>query len=346
MNTVNDITNNCFTKPTTLASFATSIIAFATSNGMTIDELAEATDISLVDFVNPNARVPDYAISALMNGVINRWPNAPISMEIAQSASISMLGGLAQGSQFAPDVEAVLTWWTKVHWLVADQAVSHIEQTASEFALVITHPSAGDNYGVVMEAGMGVHWRLLKAMTELDIPLIRVEFAHEKPVPVKVYEAFFQAPVSFRSDRNALVFSREHVRTPIRLANPKLFELIDHQLTTLRRTQNCDHDQYPLATLRQSIIANAARGEYGANAAATAANLGLRSAQRFAAQYDTSLQQLIDEVRLANARRFLSNPKISIEKVSQLVGYADARAFRRAFKRWTGLTPTTYRKIR
>ncbi|MEM1370083.1 MAG: helix-turn-helix domain-containing protein, partial [Cyanobacteria bacterium P01_H01_bin.15] len=52
---------------------------------------------------------------------------------------------------------------------------------------------------------------------------------------------------------------------------------------------------------------------------------------------------LIDEIRLANAKSFLSDPEIDIATVGQIVGYTDARAFRRAFKRWTGLSPKEYR---
>ncbi|MEL6965237.1 MAG: helix-turn-helix transcriptional regulator, partial [Pseudomonadota bacterium] len=59
--------------------------------------------------------------------------------------------------------------------------------------------------------------------------------------------------------------------------------------------------------------------------------------------HGTSLQTLIDDIRVAHAKEFLSDPAIRIETVALLVGYSDDRAFRRAFKRWTGQTPSTYR---
>ena len=105
-------------------------------------------------------------------------------------------------------------------------------------------------------------------------------------------------------------------------------------------------DRYPiaLAELRRGIMENAAQGEYGAAAAAARANISLRTAQRLAKQYGTSLNALIDEIRLANAKSFLSNLEIDIATVGQIVGYTDVRSFRRAFKRWTGLSPKEYRK--
>ncbi|MEM8544918.1 MAG: AraC family transcriptional regulator ligand-binding domain-containing protein [Cyanobacteria bacterium P01_H01_bin.119] len=341
MNFEKDIGDINHTKSTSLMSLATSIITFAISKGMTPDEL----DVSQVDFIDQNARITDHALSNLIDRVTNKWPDTPISMEIARSAPISMLGGLAQGSRFAPNVESVLAWWAKSQWIVADQVMSRIEKTASEIALVIAHPCDGYDKGVAMETAVGVHWRLLNAITDFDVPLTRVEFTYEKPLPLQAYESFFQAPVLFQTGRNALVFPRESLGIPIRLANPQMFELIDHQFAMLRQKRNRNRYPTALASLHQSTAENAARGEYRAAAVAAAAKLSLRSAQRLAAQHNTSLQQLIDEVRLANAKNFLNDPEITIEGVSPRIGYADVRSFRRAFKRWTGLTPTTYRKL-
>ena len=41
----------------------------------------------------------------------------------------------------------------------------------------------------------------------------------------------------------------------------------------------------------------------------------------------------------------LGNPGLSIERITQEVGYSDVRSFRRAFKRWTGLSPSTFRSV-
>ena len=94
--------------------------------------------------------------------------------------------------------------------------------------------------------------------------------------------------------------------------------------------------------LRRSIMDNAAHGKYEVAAAAAATNLSLRTAQRLAKQHGTSLQKLIDEIRLLNAKKFLNNPEISLPMVAQLLGYADVGSFRKAFKRWTGLSPKAY----
>ncbi|MEM9244888.1 MAG: hypothetical protein AAGA67_03980, partial [Cyanobacteria bacterium P01_F01_bin.153] len=67
-------------------------MTFALSQGMAIDEIAQATDISLIDFVDPHARVPDFAVSDLILCVTRKWPEAPVAIEIARSAPFSAFG--------------------------------------------------------------------------------------------------------------------------------------------------------------------------------------------------------------------------------------------------------------
>ncbi|MEW2927261.1 helix-turn-helix domain-containing protein [Pseudomonas juntendi] len=51
-----------------------------------------------------------------------------------------------------------------------------------------------------------------------------------------------------------------------------------------------------------------------------------------------------DEVRYALDREFLREYVLSVEQISARLGYIDPTSFIKAFKRWTGETPLSYRK--
>lgn len=334
-----------FVRPSTLGSIATATMAFAVSQGMTLDEIARATDISAIDYANLDARLPDPLPGELMSALMSKWPSRAIPLEIARSIPFSTIGGLVHGVRFSRNLEAALEWLILNQSVISEQSSVDLVHEATESSLVVSHPSEAIDNGGTLEAMTGLIWRLLNENVDSELSLIRVEFAYEKESKLQAYQDFFHSPISFQTGRNALVFSKATLGAPILNANPQMFDVIEHQFAELR--QKLDSDRYPaaLANLRQSIMANAAQGEYGAAAAAAAANLSLRTAQRLAKQHDTSLQQLIDEIRLANAKKLLSNLDISIEATGYLLGYADARAFRRAFKRWTSLSPKEYRKV-
>jgi len=61
-------------------------------------------------------------------------------------------------------------------------------------------------------------------------------------------------------------------------------------------------------------------------------------------QQGITFQQLLDEARCARALTLLDNPALSIERVAQSMGYADSANFTRAFKKWTGKSPSAWRE--
>ena len=333
-----------FVQPETLGSIVTTVLDCAVSHGMPLEAIAQVTDLSAIDYARLDSRISDDAVAALMSVIANRWADTAISMEIARSVPFTMLGGLARGAQFANDVEAMLGWFLSNQTIIADQSAVQLEQAESEVALVIAHPGETQDQGMLLEAVTGLVWRLLQESTDVEISLLRVEFVSAKPVLMAAYESFFQAPVSFQAGRNALVFSQDSLRAPVRSANPQMFKFVERHFAALR--QQLESDRYPiaLAELRRGIMENATQGEYGAAAAAAKANISLRTAQRLAKQYGTSLNALIDDIRLANAKICLGDPASDIATVGEFVGYTDARAFRRAFRRWTGLSPAEYRR--
>ena len=53
---------------------------------------------------------------------------------------------------------------------------------------------------------------------------------------------------------------------------------------------------------------------------------------------------LLDEVRSDLGRMYLADPKLAIFEVAFLLGYSEPSAFNRAFRRWTGQSPSDFRR--
>jgi AraC-like DNA-binding protein len=96
--------------------------------------------------------------------------------------------------------------------------------------------------------------------------------------------------------------------------------------------------------VRAAIGVNGDRGRYDSDALAKSMGVSLRVLQRRVAAHGTTVKALIDQVRMAEAQALLSDRRLGVEEVGYLLGYSEERAFRRAFKRVTGLTPAAWRR--
>jgi AraC-like DNA-binding protein len=76
---------------------------------------------------------------------------------------------------------------------------------------------------------------------------------------------------------------------------------------------------------------------------ATQLNMSGRSLQRRLQEGGTTFRRLIEEVRRGLAATYVRDPAVELVEIAFLLGFSDQSAFSRAFKRWTGHTPSEFR---
>ena len=167
-------------------------------------------------------------------------------------------------------------------------------------------------------------------------------FAHERPDRVSEQERVFRAPVHYGCPRNELVLDRALLARSQRHAETRLLELLERQLGGLLsglpesrryrdRVKSCMMDEL---SEREPVVA----------AIAAKLHMSGRSLQRRLKSEGTSFAEVLSDLRRELSLRYLMDQRICISEVAFLLGFLDATAFHRAFKRWTGSTPAEYRR--
>jgi AraC-like DNA-binding protein len=72
--------------------------------------------------------------------------------------------------------------------------------------------------------------------------------------------------------------------------------------------------------------------------------LSVRSLQRKLQQGGTSFRKLLDRTREDLARQYICDNGVDLTEIAFLLGFSEHSAFSRAFKRWTGRTPSDMRR--
>lgn len=172
-----------------------------------------------------------------------------------------------------------------------------------------------------------------------------VAFRHAAPAaqaPPAAYERVFGVAPCFDQARNELVFERAVLDTPNLAPDSALTQLAERHLRRL-------YDELPpvetfSGRVRRMICEELQLGEPTLARFAARLHMSERTLQRRLGSAGTSVQALLDEARRHQSLRQLAESNQSIAEISYRLGFAEARAFHRAFKRWTGSTPAAYRK--
>ena len=170
---------------------------------------------------------------------------------------------------------------------------------------------------------------------------LRLELAYPAPAYADRYADLFQCELRFEQPRNAMVVESQWME----LKFPTYNAVNARQVLELCRRQLADTAsvQSETAAMVERFLRQHLRENPPLAAIADAMHLSERTLRRQLAADGASFSRLHDRVRTERALELLHDHNLSIGEVGNHVGFTDAREFRRAFKRWTGHTPSEAR---
>ena len=115
-------------------------------------------------------------------------------------------------------------------------------------------------------------------------------------------------------------------------------------LTVLEHDRKLLVPDSDLVTRTRALLADPAARFPDLEEAARRLRVSSRTLRRHLSQAGTTFQAVRDEVRRTRSTVLLEQSRLSIEDVAEELGFSDAAGFARAFQRWTGETPSNYRR--
>jgi AraC-like DNA-binding protein len=168
-------------------------------------------------------------------------------------------------------------------------------------------------------------------------------FSYPEPRDTQEYaRSFPDSTVRFAAPFDAIVFDRRYLDFPMPHADPKLHALLRKQLDHAIAELPPAHDLR--RRVRKLIMAELASGNPNADHIAERLQMSRRTLTRQLLQDRTSFKALLEEVRRELAERALITEDVGMAEIATRLGFAEPNAFYRAFKRWTGMTPSEFRE--
>jgi AraC-like DNA-binding protein len=171
-----------------------------------------------------------------------------------------------------------------------------------------------------------------------------VRFVHNAPSDTSRHDRFFGTNVRFGRPENAIVIPSADLDAPLKTADAALLPILR------RHAEDClpkfaEPGNYA-DVVKRLVTESLSTGSVSIDEIAARMETSSRSLQRRLRDSGKTFQQVLGETRLALSQRYLEDRSLSLTETAFLLGYSDLSAFSRAFRRWTGKSPLSFRKNR
>ncbi len=210
--------------------------------------------------------------------------------------------------------------------------------------LFILHRTGERRLGLRLsnEATLASGVSLSREVCPVPFAPVEVFVQHAAPTSKAFHEDWFGCPVTFDADLDAVLISQEAMERPNILGDAGISRYLVSHLDAELADFTCTP---PLAAQTKNAIAQALNeGAPRMKDIAKSLGLSTRSYHRRLSEHGLSFQSLTEETRRELAEGLLRDAQHSLADIAFLTGFSEQSSFTRAFKRWFGKTPASYRK--
>lgn len=188
---------------------------------------------------------------------------------------------------------------------------------------------------------LGAVVKMFRDMTGDSFNPIKVKLIRPAPKDSSHWTQFFNCPVNFADSSNQLIFAEESLTRTLATGNNALAEqndkLVEDYLCKMKM-------QDIRGQVRSALIELMPLGITTLDGVAHSLAMPPRTLQYKLNQQGTTLQELRDKIREDLARQYLQYSRQPFTQIAYSLGFSDPAHFNRAFKRWSGETPTAFRQ--
>jgi len=292
-------------------------------------------------FKDPDCRVSYIKGSRLLARCVEATGCQHLGLLVGMRAVPFYLGIAGFMVRTAPDIREALTDLVD-HLDLHDHGGKAFVITKGEntsFGYEVHLPGA-EALDMIYDVSVACACNTMRALCGTEWNPAYVLLSRSQPQDTEPYTLFYRAPVRFGGDGNAVVFPTSILSHRVPTADPLLRSHLKKEAETLRMRMPANVSGDLRAVLRHTLVA----GRVSAVEIAHQFGIDERTLHRRLQNEGTSFRNELNDVRYSLSRQLLSETGISISDVAGLLGYKETSVFSRAFKQWSGASPTLWRK--
>jgi len=290
--------------------------------------------------VNPEpgwSRMPWALIASMWKAAEKKTGDATLGLKAAMNVSLTQPGFIAHAMLSGANLRETFGFLEEYQRLCIDRRVISIEQRGRLSAIrlhSLVDPAPSKHHAEFL---FFLFTRACRHIAGEDFAPAALHLRRTVPARTSPYTQAFGCPLYWDQTNDEMLIDAEWMLRPSPYSHPDTMRLLRQ-----RATQFLQQYTAPDWITRVQALVERMLPDGEASVLAVAANLGIspRTLQRRLADENTRFDDIRDAARRARALELVGKDRVSVARVADELGFSDPRAFRRAFRRWTGTTPS------
>ena len=299
---------------------------------------AEGVDPKVFD--DPDNLISLTVHNRLVAQAVVRTGCTHLGLLVGQRDGLHSIGLAGLLVRYSPDVETALRSFVRylhTHVRGAKSALT-VDGDVATLSWEIYQPGveAVDQVG---DGALAVMFNILREVCGPDWKPIEVRFAHREPAHMQPFRMCFRTTLCFDAEDYSLRFASSWLQRPVAQAEPALRRVLQKEIDAIEARHEADFPEQVRSVLRTALLTGHSRSDQ----LAALFSMHHSTLARRLKRHGVGFRGLVDECRYDVAREMLTNSGLDVSQIAVMLDYADASAFTRAFKRWSGVAPARWR---
>ncbi|SDU04419.1 transcriptional regulator, AraC family [Pseudomonas pohangensis] len=303
-------------------------------------ELLAGTSITLESLRSLELLISDEDYAVVISNALRLSGNPAFGLEMGSRLHIAAHGPLGQLLATAPNLNEAWAVLERYHEIRIPVTYRRSFEGGDMLIHLDVRLSPDEVARCLIEGMVIAVQDSMELMMGRKVTEARFQFAYAAPAYAEQYAQYLHSPHSFDAQETTVLIPKAVLHNPNLCRDNLSFEL------ALRQCEQLQHDQrqgeaWKFRVIR--VLQNHAGQILSSEQVARHFNLSSRTLMRYLKAEGCSYQELLDGELGRQAKACLESPRHTVESVALALGYQDESAFRRAFKRWFGITPSEYK---
>ncbi len=336
-------------QPMMAAGFVSALLDYAVERGAPRASLLTACGLDGDDLSDQDSRVPIAAYQALIGSAMEATGDTALLLRHTLESrleTMSVVGQIVHSSASLPHSIEQLNRY--LHLMAENGGLAgrdrfELLQADGEVWIVDHLPVEGPDY-ISLEASFARFISEFRRSFPGVTFELEMEVTYPPPPHVADYPDLFRVPVRFNAARNALRIDPVWVteQTEFEPGNSYAFGVFTRHADTL--LEELARSESIRARIEALILPSLHEGSLSMDKIARDLGMSRQTLYRRLKEEDVTFARIHDDLRRRMALDYLARGKVSVNETAYLLGFSEASSFVRAFRRWTGQSPSAFRE--